>query len=74
VASDVLGVSGRAMLEALVGGTTDPEVLADLARGSLGNKLPALREALQAGSHLTTGCWWPSCWPTWTTWTRRSSD
>jgi transposase len=47
VASDVLGVSGRAMLEALVGGITDPEVLADLARGSLGNKLPALGEALQ---------------------------
>ena len=41
------GVSGRAMLEALVGGTTDPEVLADLARGSLRNKLPALREALE---------------------------
>ena len=35
VASDVLGVSGRAMLEALVGGTTDPEVLAELARGRL---------------------------------------
>jgi transposase len=47
VASDVLGVSGRAMLEALVGGTTNPEVLAALARGSLRNKLPALREALQ---------------------------
>ena len=47
VASEITGVSGRAMLEALVGGTTDPEVLADLARGSLRNKLPALREALQ---------------------------
>ena len=47
VASDVLGVSGRAMLEALVGGTTDPEVLAELARGQLRKKLPALREALQ---------------------------
>jgi len=34
VASDVLGVSGRLMLEALVGGTTDPEVLADLAEGA----------------------------------------
>ena len=33
VASDVLGVSGRAMLQALIGGTTDPTVLADLARG-----------------------------------------
>jgi transposase len=46
VASDVLGVSGRAMLEALVDGTHDPEILADLARGQLRKKLPALREAL----------------------------
>ena len=46
VASDILGVSGRAMLEALVHGTTDPAVLADLARGKLRRKLPALREAL----------------------------
>ena len=42
VASDVLGVSGRAMLEALVSGTRDPEVLAELARGRLRQKLPAL--------------------------------
>jgi transposase len=47
VASDLLGKSGRAMLDALVAGTTDPEVLADLARGQLRNKLPALREALE---------------------------
>lgn len=46
VASDVLGASGRAMLTALVAGTTDPAVLADLARGRLRRKLPALREAL----------------------------
>ena len=46
VASDVLGVSGRAMLQALVAGTTDPAVLADLARGTLRKKLPALRQAL----------------------------
>jgi transposase len=46
VATDVLGVSGRAMLEALIGGTTDPNVLAELARGRLRTKLPALREAL----------------------------
>lgn len=46
VATDILGVSGRAMLEALVAGTTDPTVLADLARGKLRKKLPALREAL----------------------------
>jgi transposase len=47
VASDILGVSGRAMLDALVSGTTDAEVLADLARGRLRKKLPALREALE---------------------------
>ncbi len=46
VATDVLGVSGRAMLDALVRGTTDPDVLADLARGALRKKLPALRQAL----------------------------
>ncbi len=47
VASDLLGKSGRAMLQALIAGTTDPEVLADLALGKLRAKLPALREALQ---------------------------
>jgi transposase len=47
VASDVLGASGRAMLEALITGTTDPVVLADLARGKLRQKLPALQRALQ---------------------------
>src|SRR5207248_3304103 len=41
------GGSGRAMLDALVAGTTDPEVLADLARGRLRSKLPALKEALE---------------------------
>ena len=46
VATDVLGVSGRAMLDALVGGTTDPDTLADLARGALRKKLAALRQAL----------------------------
>ena len=46
VATDILGVSGRAMLDALVAGTTDPEVLAELARGQLRKKIPALREAL----------------------------
>jgi transposase len=46
VATDILGVSGRAMLDALVSGTTDADVLADLARGQLRKKIPALREAL----------------------------
>ena len=47
VATDILGKSGRAMLDALVGGTTDPEILAELALGKLRKKIPALREALQ---------------------------
>jgi transposase len=47
VATDILGKSGRAMLDALVAGTTDPEVLADLALGKLRKKIPALRDALQ---------------------------
>jgi transposase len=47
VARDVLGVSGRAMLEAIITGEEDGAVLADLARKRLRQKLPALREALQ---------------------------
>jgi transposase len=47
VASDILGKSGRAMLDALIAGTTDPEILADLALGKLRKKIPALREALE---------------------------
>ncbi len=46
VASDILGVSGRAMIRALCEGTRDPELLAELARGQLRRKIPALREAL----------------------------
>jgi transposase len=53
VAADVLGVSGRAMLAALVGGERDPQVLAELARGRLRAKLPQLRQALRGrfGEH-----------------------
>ncbi len=46
VLTDVMGVSGQAMVRALVAGTTDPIVLADLARGQLRKKLPALQRAL----------------------------
>src|SRR4051812_22639067 len=47
VATDVLGVSGRAMLEALTAGVTDPEQLAELARMRLRAKIPELQRALQ---------------------------
>jgi transposase len=51
VASDVLGVSGRAMLRALIAGERDPVVLADLSKGVLRKKIPMLREALRGRFH-----------------------
>lgn len=47
VLSDVLGRSGRAMLEAIVAGETDPERLAELAQGTARRKNAELREALR---------------------------
>jgi transposase len=46
VASTILSKTGRAILEALLGGQTDPAVLAELAKGRLRPKIPALRAAL----------------------------
>ncbi len=46
VVSDVLGVSSRQMLEALLSGSRDPEVLAALAKGQLRKKIPELQRAL----------------------------
>ena len=45
-ASDLFGVSGRAMLAALVAGERDPKVLAQLSRGRMRRKIPALEQAL----------------------------
>jgi transposase len=45
--TDVLGVSGRAILKALVAGERDPKTLAELAKGKLRKKLPQLRQALR---------------------------
>lgn len=46
VATDVLGKSGRAMLEALIAGEQDPAVLAEMARGRMRSKRPELQRAL----------------------------
>lgn len=46
VASNIVGVSGRAMLEALIAGERDSAVLADLAKSGMRKKIPALTEAL----------------------------
>jgi len=46
VATDIFGVSGRQMIEALIAGQRDPKVLAELARGRMRSKRPALVAAL----------------------------
>ena len=47
VATDIMGKSGRAILNALVAGKSDPAELADLALGTLRGKIPELKRALQ---------------------------
>lgn len=47
VATDALGASGRAMLKALLAGERDPTRLAEMARGLLRRKIPALQLALE---------------------------
>ena len=49
VASDVMGKSARAMLEALIAGERDPAVLADFAQTRMRLKIPELRLALEGG-------------------------
>ena len=53
VASEVLSMSGRNMIEALIGGQHDPAVLAQMAIGRMRNKLPELTEAMNGhfGAH-----------------------
>jgi transposase len=53
VASKTYSVSARAMLEALLGGVSDPVVLAQLARGRLRTKIPQLEEALANRFEIT---------------------
>ena len=45
VATDIFGVSGRAMMAALIKGERDPKALAEMARAALRKKLPMLEEA-----------------------------
>jgi transposase len=58
VATDILGVSGRAMLEALVAGERDVRVLASKAKARMRPKIPALVEALTGnfGAHHAFLC------------------
>lgn len=45
-ASDIFGVSGRAMMRSLIAGEADPALLADLAKGRMRTKIPSLNKAL----------------------------
>jgi transposase len=56
VAADVMGKSGRDMLDALVAGETDPQVLADLARRQMRKKIPRCARRSPGISMLTIGC------------------
>lgn len=47
VATNVIGVSGRQMLEAIIAGVEEPEALAELAKGRLRAKIPQLERALE---------------------------
>ena len=67
VASDIFGVSGRAMLAAFIAGERDPKVLANLARTRMRLKIPLLEEAFAglrlAPSMIITGSAGPDAGP-----------
>lgn len=75
VLSDVLGKSGRAMLDAIVAGQTDPALLASLAQGTARNKTSSCaRRCAVASPNITARCcgctcrWSMRCsarWPNW---------
>ena len=62
VASDVMGVSGRAMLNELVQGQTDAATLAELAKGRLREKRSCSKRPLADGCGRIIASCWPSIW------------
>lgn len=62
--SDVMGVSGRAMLHAMVRGESDPEALAQLARKRLRGKIPVLRQGATGTLNEHHRFRWSSGWST----------
>jgi transposase len=62
VASDIFGVSGRAMLAALLAGERDPKRLAQLARARMRAKRSLLEEAFTGFFTDHHGSCWPGCW------------
>ena len=66
VASDIFGVSGRAMMAALIAGERDPARLADMALGRMRPGPGCWRRRSWPVSASTTRSCWPPCWPGWT--------
>src|SRR5262249_22152988 len=58
VATDILGVSGRAMMTALIAGERDPHALAEMAKARMRPKIPQLVQALTGnfGEHRAVSC------------------
>jgi len=73
VATDTLGASGRAMLEAMIQGEQDSQRLAEMAQGKLRNKIPELQEALQGRVSRHHRFLLRSCWTISTSWNPRRS-
>jgi transposase len=61
VAADIFGVSGRAMMAALIAGERDPKVLAQLARARMRVKITALEEAFTGHLPITMRSCWARC-------------
>ena len=74
VAADILGKSGRDMLDALVAGETDPDVLADLAAGRCARRSPPCATRWRDMSTPITACGSARSCATSTSWTNRSTS
>jgi Transposase len=73
VASDVLGVSGRAILKALVAGERDPQGAGrGWPEGCCARSCPNCARPSRAASATITGCWSGCRLLTWSTWRRPS--
>ena len=70
VAADILGVSGRAMLEALLAGTTDAAVWPSWRGAGCARSSPPCARRCTGASGPTTPSWSARCWRGWTGWTR----
>jgi transposase len=65
VATDVMGVSGREMMRALIAGVADPDTLAELAKAGCGRNCRSCAGRSPGSSARTTRSCWPGCWPMW---------